>query len=236
MNENTELQIIDAERRAEMAIAKPSGQNYKVTTPRGEVTLRRNVDFGVIPGTKKPTLLKSGAERLALSYGLCQQYEMVEHIEEFGKEPFFYYLVKCNLVVPGENGGTLFSCGYGSANTREASNGMSSAYNTANSMCKKAQKRALVHAALAISGLSSMFYADIEDEQFMKKANDLKATMNDDSPITTAQMRRVYALAAEAGFGGDEAKQKIIAAGFTSTKDIKQKDYERVCNLFKTNE
>lgn len=222
--------------RVEMAIAKPSGVDYKVTTPHGEVKLKRDVDFGVIPKTDRPTLLKSGAERIALAYGLCQQYEIVQHIEQFGKEPFFYYLVKCNLVIPNNNGGILFSCGYGSANTAETNAGFGNPYNLANTAVKKAQKRALVHAALAISGLSSMFYADLDDTKFMNQANDLAATLKEDSPLTAKQMRRIWALAANAGLSANEAKQKIVAAGFASTKDIKQKDYEAVCKLFEDKE
>lgn len=234
--EKGELTTINEDYRVEMAIAKPSGVDYKVTTPHGEVKLKRDVDFGVIPKTDRPTLLKSGAERIALAYGLCQQYEIVEHIEQFGKEPFFYYLVKCNLVIPNNNGGILFSCGYGSANTAESNAGFGNPYNLANTAVKKAQKRALVHAALAISGLSSMFYADLDDTKFMNQANDLAATMKEDAPITAKQMRRVYALAANAGLTANEAKQKIVAAGFASTKDIKQKDYEKVCGLFEDKE
>lgn len=217
---------------AEMAIAKPSGVDYKVTTPHGEVKLKRDIDFGVIPKTDRPTLLKSGAEKIALAYGLCQQYEIVEHIEQFGKEPFFYYLVKCNLVVPNNNGGILFSCGYGSANTAENNAGFGNPYSLANTAVKKAQKRALVHAALAISGLSSMFYADMEDSKFLDNAKGLAETMSEDSPITAKQLRRVWALAGNAGLSANEAKAKIVAAGFASTKDIKQKDYEAVCKLF----
>lgn len=222
--------------RAEMAIAKPSGVNYKVATPHGEVLLKRDVDFGVIPKTDRPTLLKSGAEKIALAYGLCQQYEIVEHIEKYDKEPFFYYLVKCNLVIPNNNGGVLFSCGYGSANTAENNAGFGNPFNLANTACKKAQKRALVHAALAISGLSTMFYADLDDTKFMNQAGDLASTLKEDSPITAKQLRRIWALAANAGLNANEAKQKIIAAGYASTKDITQKDYEKVCGLFENSE
>ena len=230
--EKGELMTVEEDYRAEMAIAKPSGVDYKVTTPHGEVKLKRDIDFGVIPKTDRPTLLKSGAEKIALAYGLCQQYEIVEHIEQFGKEPFFYYLVKCNLVVPNNNGGILFSCGYGSANTAENNAGFGNPYSLANTAVKKAQKRALVHAALAISGLSSMFYADMEDSKFLDNAKGLAETMSEDSPITAKQLRRVWALAGNAGLSANEAKAKIVAAGFASTKDIKQKDYEAVCKLF----
>lgn len=232
MNEKNELTIIDEGYHAEVAIAKPSGANYKVITPRGETVLKRDVDFGVIPKTDRPTLFKPGAEKIALSYGLCQQYEIVEHIENLGKEPFFYYLVKCNLVIPNKDGNILFSCGYGSANTAENNAGFGNPYTLANTAVKKAQKRALVQAALAISGLSSMFYADMDDTKFMNGASDLSQTLDDNAPLTSKQLRRIYALAADAGVTATEAKNKIVAAGFASTKDIKQKDYERVCALF----
>ena len=40
--------------------------NYAVISPftKEEVILKRDVDFGVIPKTKRPTLFKSGAERI----------------------------------------------------------------------------------------------------------------------------------------------------------------------------
>jgi hypothetical protein len=98
-----------------------------------------------------------------------------------------------------------------------------------------AEKRSLVAACISLANLSDLFSQDLENENFMQKANEL-VRLKDDDAITTAQMRRVLALANEAGFGKQEAQNKIIAAGFASTKDIKQKDYETVCNLFKTAE
>lgn len=238
--ETNELQIIDnnsLEYCAERAIAKVSGTGYKVMTPGGEVKLERDVDFGLIPKTKKPVLFKSGCERLAMSYGLLQQYSIESKIEQAGKEPFFYYLVKCELVKVSRDGKPyVFSTGFGSANTSERQNGFASAFDSAGKAVKMASKRALSMAVLAISGLSSAFTQDQEAEDFMNQANDMKLTQDPEATITTKQMRRVYALAADAGLTAAEAKNKIIAAGFASTKDIKQKDYETVCNLFKTAE
>lgn len=224
--------------RAEQAIIEAKRGNYSVTLPGGApVTLKRDVDFGVIPKTKQPSLYKSGAEKVCMAYGLMKRFTVESAIEQGGKEPLFFYRVRCDLYKLDQNGVEhIVSNGHGSANTAERRNGFNGPYDSANSSLKMAEKRSLVAATISLANLSDLFSQDMENETFMAKANDLKATMNDDSPITTAQMRRVYALAAEAGFGGDEAKQKIIAAGFTSTKDIKQKDYERVCNLFKTNE
>lgn len=220
---------------ASRALAKAYGTGYKVTTPGGEVKLERDIDFGLLPKLKKPTLFKSGCEKIAMSYGLLQQYSIESKIEQGGKDPFFYYLVKCELVKIANNGTPyVFSVGFGSANTNEKRNGFAGAYDSAGSAVKMASKRALAMAVLAISGLSQCFTQDAENEEFMNGAKDLAETLNEDSPITQAQLRRIWALAGNAGLTANEAKQKIVAAGFASTKDIKQKDYEAVCKLFKS--
>jgi len=40
--------------------------------------LEKDRDFGVIPGTKKPTLLKPGAERIAMAFGVYPEYSVSE--------------------------------------------------------------------------------------------------------------------------------------------------------------
>lgn len=59
-------------------------------------------DFGKIPGTSKPTLLKPGAEKLTSFFGLRPRYELVESVTDWtgaahGGEPFFYFLYRCSL-------------------------------------------------------------------------------------------------------------------------------------------
>ncbi len=56
-----------------------------------------NQDYGVIPGTQRPTLLKPGAEKIAKLLGLADQYEIMDRQEDWVK-PFFRYLIKCKLV------------------------------------------------------------------------------------------------------------------------------------------
>src|SRR4051812_24546859 len=41
-------------------------------------TLKDGVDYGLIPHTKKPSLYKSGAERLCVGFGLVDLYEIIE--------------------------------------------------------------------------------------------------------------------------------------------------------------
>ena len=59
-------------------------------------------DFGKIPGTEKDTLLKPGAEKLCTLFALAPRFEIIQRTEDWtGKdhsgEPFFYYLIKCQL-------------------------------------------------------------------------------------------------------------------------------------------
>ena len=83
--------------------------------------LRENVDFGVVPGTDKPTLLKPGGEKLCTFFGLRPTFEIVEKVEDWtgaqhGGEPFFYYLYRCRLVRRGE----VIAEGDGSCNSMES--------------------------------------------------------------------------------------------------------------------
>ena len=93
-------------------------------------------------------------------------------------------------------------------------------------------RAALVAAALSLGGLSKMFYADLEDENFVTKNYDeIKQTADNDAPVTTKQIKRLYAIGNEAGRNVEEIKQLLASKGYTSTKDIKQKDYDEVCKL-----
>jgi hypothetical protein len=82
--------------------------------------LRKDVDFGIIPGTSKPTLLKPGAEKLATFFGLSTQFEIIEKIEDWSGidhegEPFFNYWYKCRIT----RNGKLIAEGEGSCNSFE---------------------------------------------------------------------------------------------------------------------
>lgn len=77
-------------------------------------------DFGVIPGTQKPTLLKPGAEKLTTLFGLSSRFVLIDKIEDWdgaqhGGEPLFNYAYKCQLW----HGALQISEGDGSCNSRE---------------------------------------------------------------------------------------------------------------------
>lgn len=74
-------------------------------------------DYGVIPGTSKPTLLKPGAEKITKLLGLCDHYEIIDRQEDWEK-PFFRYLIKCQLVPASSD--IVISEGFGECNSMES--------------------------------------------------------------------------------------------------------------------
>lgn len=227
---SNEVMLTEASR----AIVEARRMNYEIIAPTGQTaTLKRDVDFGVIPKTKKPSLYKSGAEKICFAYGLMQRYHIESKIEETTPEPFFFYTVRCDLVkINLQNGQEyVFTSGYGSANTKEKRNGFNGAYDAANSALKMAAKRALTAAAISVCGGSDLFTMDIEDETVTKNFEEIKATTDDNAPITSKQIKRLYAIGNEAGKTVEELKQFLASKGYTSSKDIKQKDYDEVCKL-----
>lgn len=84
------------------------------------MAMHANVDFGVIPGTDKPTLLKPGAEKLCTQFGLSPCFEPVEVLRDWtGKttdgEPLFFYEYRCRL----SRDGRVVGEGIGSCNSWE---------------------------------------------------------------------------------------------------------------------
>ncbi len=80
-------------------------------------TMVRDLDYGIIPGTQKPTLLKPGAEKIAKLLGLSDQYEIMDRSEEW-QQAFFRYLIKCRLVHVAT--GDVISEGLGECNSMES--------------------------------------------------------------------------------------------------------------------
>lgn len=71
------------------AQAQKLGQFYRNLMQEG-------TDYGVIPGTQKPTLLKPGAELLRLWAGLSPEFEVDASACDV-RQGFFFYQVRCTL-------------------------------------------------------------------------------------------------------------------------------------------
>lgn len=83
--------------------------------------LRQDLDYGVVPGTEKPTLYKPGAEKLTTFFGLSVEFEIIEKVQdwtgaEHGGEAFFYYLCRCHLY----RGERIIASADGSCNSWES--------------------------------------------------------------------------------------------------------------------
>ncbi|KKM90757.1 hypothetical protein LCGC14_1235460 [marine sediment metagenome] len=74
-------------------------------------------DFGVIPGTNRPTLLKPGAEKIVKLLNLSDRYEIISQEEDWSR-PLFHYKVRC--VLESIRFGGLISEGLGECNSMEA--------------------------------------------------------------------------------------------------------------------
>lgn len=81
--------------------------------------LKTDLDFGIIPGTGKPTLYKAGAEKLRFVYGLSVETECTDKVVDLDR-PFIDYTYRC--VIKTKNGQPLAQC-EGSCNSMEAKYG-----------------------------------------------------------------------------------------------------------------
>ncbi len=77
--------------------------------------LKKDLDFGEIPGTTKPTLYKAGAEKLRFVYGLGIEIECIDKILDLDR-PFIKYTYRCTIV--SKTGQRIAQC-EGSCNSLE---------------------------------------------------------------------------------------------------------------------
>lgn len=184
----------------------------------------QNHDFGVIPGTGKPTLLKPGAEKLIMLLGLTTEFEIIESERDFD-EGFFQYQVRCTLL----KNGVSVTQGFGSCNTMEKKYLKQDPYTMDNTVLKMAKKRALVDAALLVGSLSDVFTQDIEDMDLQGNtySNRQRYYTDRDGIISQAQAKRMFAIAK----GDDELVRAAMERyGYKSSSSIKKTDYNKICD------
>lgn len=169
-------------------------------------TLKQGHDFGEVPGTSKPTLLKPGGEKICMLFGLNPEYEFLQVTEDYDKE-FFSYNIRCTLFRNGQP----VAQGVGSCNSKEkkyrfinvdtipenymgASESFTDKYgrtkykinnpdicSLVNTILKMAKKRAFIDAVLQVASLSEVFTQDLED------MGDLIQQENENSTMTLEQ-------------------------------------------------
>ena len=191
--------------------------------------LKQNHDYGIIPGTPKPTLLKPGAEKILMLMGLRSEFEIVDSTRDFEKG-FFQYQVRCKLY----RGDILITEGLGAANTKERKYLKQDPYTIDNTVLKIAKKRALIDAVLLVASLSEVFTQDIEDmdlegnqlPQNEQQRQQQRLTPDSDDTISKAQAKRMYALSN----GDAELCKRIMQKyGYEKSEQVKKIDYNKIC-------
>jgi len=163
-----------------------------------------NVDYGLIPGCQKPSLYKSGAEKLCDVYGFSKQLEVTNRIEDW-EHGIFAYEVKMILI--SKRTGQIEAEGIGSCNSRERKYKNQDGFTLCNTILKMAKKRALIDAVLSATRSSGIFTQDVEDMDLGagKAKRELDVTIN-----------HVYALAKKSNIPNDFIK-KILKERYNVT-------------------
>ena len=151
--------------------------------------LTKGRDYDTIPGTKKPTLLKPGAERICSAFGTVLEYEItereVDHDRDVHWEGMFWedgkrewkegnstglyrYVVHCR--VRRRDDGALLGEGVGACSSMEKKY-IKEPRDKENTILKMAKKRALVDATLGTFALSEQFSQDLEDMDRAENGN-----------------------------------------------------------------
>src|SRR5437899_3215747 len=94
-------------------------------------------DFGPIPGTSKPTLLKPGADKLCELYGFADVPKIVNQTEDW-ERGLFDYTIECALI--SRRDGSLVATGLGSCNSYEGKY----RYRDAHPKCPQCGKEAII--------------------------------------------------------------------------------------------
>lgn len=171
-----------------------------------ERVMREGVHYGIIPGCKKPSLLKPGAEKLCSAFRLEPEFETSsredinrdiswEKWDHTGKKKikgttkgFVEYDSNCTLIhIPtGEVWAKNVS---GSCNSFEAKYRKLNPYDLKNTLEKMAEKRALVAAVLVGTAASDQFTQDIEAMPFLVEADsqDQEEEAEEPSPASTPE-------------------------------------------------
>lgn len=82
-----------------------------------QAAMVKDVDFGTIPGTPKPTLYQPGAQKLAEIYGFAHHFEVLDSLKDWERS-LFYFEYRC--VLTSRRDDSHVGEGIGSANSRES--------------------------------------------------------------------------------------------------------------------
>ena len=184
-------------------------------------TLKKDLDYGIIPRCNKPSLLKPGAEKITMLLGLQTKFEIVSQQSDV-ENGFFRYQIKCTLLKNNE----ILTEGFGSANTKESKYIKQNPFTIDNTILKMAKKRALVDAVLLVASLSEIFTQDIEDIDITTEK-----TTTEKTEVTEKQLKRLFALQKNAGVTEEQIKDYLLKKfKIDSRNKLNKLQYEKLCN------
>ncbi len=131
-------------------------------------------DYGVIPGTKKPTLLKPGAEKLCAFYGLVATYQEFVEYGEGTARPWITVKVRAIMHLGAEDGPVVGE-GLGSANSSESKH----KYRSAKRSCP---------ACGSVGAIAKSKFADKNTGDFGWYCRDCKTNYASTDPAITDQV------------------------------------------------
>ncbi|MFC4387833.1 hypothetical protein ACFOZ1_08415 [Gracilibacillus marinus] len=166
-----------------------------------EEVMVKGVDYGLVDGFSKPTLLKPGAEKLCDVFGFSKTADVVNRIEQW-ESGIFAYEVKMTLI--RKDNGLVEAEGLGSCNSKESSFKQQDPYTIVNTVLKMAKKRALIDAVLSATRSSGIFTQDIEDFPQAKT----KASKGGEQ-VTEAQLQKIFRIVSEMNMPTDVAKEMM---------------------------
>lgn len=165
-----------------------------------EEVMVKGVDYGLVNGFSKPTLLKPGAEKLCDVFGFSKTADVVNRIEQW-ESGIFAYEVKMTLI--RKDNGLVEAEGLGSCNSKESSFQQQDPYTIVNTILKMAKKRALIDAVLSATRSSGIFTQDIEDFPQAKT----NVSKGDSDQATMAQLQLIFRIVDEMNMPTDVAKE-----------------------------
>ena len=167
------------------------------------------LDYGLIPGCPKPSLLKSGAEKLCDIYGFSKLIAVSNRFEDW-HEGFFSYEVKATLI--NKRTGIVEAEGVGNCNSKERKYRNQDAFSISNTILKMAKKRAIVDAVLSATRSSGIFSQDIEDHDFKgdKSKSPPLRVLAIDKPVNKQQLNEIFTLVNDKLIPIEKAKTLMI--------------------------
>lgn len=155
--------------------------------------MKKDQHYGIVPGCKKPSLWKPGAEILCVTFRLSPVFKSETLID--GK----HMTVRTVCTLTHIPSGQTFGTGEGLCTTREKkyrlrkdqgrvveNNELEDCWNT---VVKMANKRALVSAVLVVTGASEIFTQDMAEDEEPLVVVDTDATVKD-TPKETAPEKK----------------------------------------------